>query len=482
MLEANGRIPKTLTAGEIDPGESDQLRAGDVIAERYSIDAELGRGGMGVVYAATNLLTQKRVAIKWMRPKAGTDENTVVRFLREAQAAGRVEHPAVVNIFDVGRERGPPFLVMELLSGTTLGAILGDAPIDARDLVALLLPALSGVAAAHAAGVIHRDLKPDNIFLCRDARGRYVGAKVLDFGISKTTVPTDETPVAITLTGALVGTPHYMSPEQLRTPKDVDTRTDIYAIGVLLYRGITGKLPFVASSFPALVVEIAAGDLEKPSALVAGLDSELESIVLRALARDRDDRYAAMNDLIRALEPFARGVTYDDAVKQTLALRRKIDESAPTLAHTPSVTSKDDKQEVPTKTGVRSKKPGSRIVFAVIAVLGVLAVGAAVWTFTKSTSSEAAHAPSESSVAEAATDHETSLPARVGQEAIIRGGAAGQAEVALPQGVEVPEISAPERRQRRERAPAATQAEDPTPAKTRRRATGIRTTIAEEDF
>ncbi|MEY4514884.1 MAG: hypothetical protein RLZZ450_7006, partial [Pseudomonadota bacterium] len=206
---------------------------GDVVADKYRLDRVLGEGGMSTVYAAANVITGKPVAIKWLQPEIIKDEEQSQRLLREAQATSSLDHPNVVNVFDVGRHAGALFLVMELLHGEPLSELLQRGPHDPYEIVRLMMPVLRGVHAAHRGGVVHRDLKPDNIFICRDPHGDEPREpKVLDFGISKLTdelTPGQE----LTREGTVFGTPQYMAPEQMRDARVADARSDVYALGVI---------------------------------------------------------------------------------------------------------------------------------------------------------------------------------------------------------------------------------------------------------
>jgi eukaryotic-like serine/threonine-protein kinase len=281
--------------------------AGEVIGEKYRIDAVLGRGGMGAVFAATHRVSGKPVALKVMLQPA-SDAHARRRFLREARAAGRIAHPNVVDIYDVDEDGERTYLVMELLRGETLRDRLVRGRLPVREAVDVLLPAMLGVAAVHGAGVVHRDLKPENIFLCRDASGAVGEAKVLDLGISAITTwdPADPT---LTQDGAVLGTPAYMSPEQLQSAREADVRTDVYAFGVILYELLTGALPFAAENHNALVLAIARGEAKDPCAMQPDLPHPLGAVVLRAIARRQEDRYATVEALIEALQPYASGGT-----------------------------------------------------------------------------------------------------------------------------------------------------------------------------
>lgn len=276
---------------------------GQVLAGKYRIERELGHGGMGVVYGAKHRVTGRRVAIKWLL-SGNENAAAIERFLREAQAVGRIEHPNVVQVLDVGDDARGPFIVMEFLNGEPLSSLLSRMRLRPTDAVDLLMPALRGVHAAHAEGVVHRDLKPENIFLCRDRDGAPLEAKVLDFGISKLTF--DNAPVnTLTRPGALIGTPHYMAPERVRGHFDSDPRTDVYAFGVILYEVLTGMLPFDSKHFGELIARISTEAPRPPRSIDPSIPAALQSVVLKAMARRIEDRYPDIESLGLALEPFA---------------------------------------------------------------------------------------------------------------------------------------------------------------------------------
>jgi serine/threonine protein kinase len=279
-------------------------RLGQVIGEKYRIDARLGRGGMGVVFRATHLVSRKAVALKWML-RSTADGQAHRRLLREALAAGRIDHPNVVDVYDVGEEGSCAYLVMELLHGEALRARLERGRLESGEAVDLLLPALSGVSAAHRAGVIHRDLKPDNIFLCTGPDGSAREAKVLDFGVSAVTAQVTIDPT-LTDGATILGTPAYMSPEQLASAQDTDARTDVYAFGVILYEALTGRLPFVADSYSGLVLAVAHDPPRPPSELCADIPRDLERVILQALSKRREERPQSVDELHDLLAPFGR--------------------------------------------------------------------------------------------------------------------------------------------------------------------------------
>jgi serine/threonine protein kinase len=283
-------------------GSLSRPKPGDLIADKYQIERFIGQGGMAEVYAGLNIRTGKRVALKWISPALATTKEALSRFRREALAAGRINHPNVVTVFDVVEHLSSTWLVMELLEGDPLSEILNRVGyMEPEPAVQLLIPAIRGVAAAHAHGVIHRDLTPDNIFICRSADGKPREAKVLDFGVSKLAdEATDQ--VGITGLGHAVGTPAYMAPEQIRGNIPADARTDVYALGVVLYQMLAGRRPFDGQIYSALMIEIATTDPPRLSSIQPHVPPALEAIVHRALARDMDQRFPDVKSFLEALE------------------------------------------------------------------------------------------------------------------------------------------------------------------------------------
>jgi serine/threonine-protein kinase len=287
-------------------GSTNGPKPGDLIADRYRIERFIGRGGMAEVFAGVNIRTGKRVALKWIRPALATTKEALARFRREAMAAGRINHPNVVTVFDVVEHKSATWLIMELLEGDTLSEILTRVGyMEPEPAIQLLIPAMRGVAAAHAHGVVHRDLKPDNIFICRSADGQPREAKVLDFGVSKLTdEPGDQ--VRITVLGHPVGTPAYMAPEQVRGNMPVDARSDVYALGVVLYQMLAGRRPFPGQVYSALMVEIATTDPPQLTSLQPSVPPELGAIVHKAMAREIEQRFPDVSSFIQALEELIR--------------------------------------------------------------------------------------------------------------------------------------------------------------------------------
>lgn len=276
---------------------------GRTIARRYKILGVLGKGGMGAVYEAQHLTIGRRVALKRLHPELAVDANAVHRFQREARAAGTTGHENIVDVLDLGfAEDGAPYLVMELLEGESLAQRLRrQTKLSAERAAAIAGQVLAALEAVHARGVIHRDLKPDNVFLTRRG-GRRDFVKVLDFGVSKVAATPEAT--KLTRTGMMVGTPHYMSPEQARGMPDLDHRVDLYAVGVILYECLSGQLPFRGDNYHALLQAILAGDAPPLHTLVPALPHALVALVHRALARDREERFESARAMWAALVPF----------------------------------------------------------------------------------------------------------------------------------------------------------------------------------
>ena len=282
--------------------EEELPKPGDLVGVRYRIESMLGQGGMGAVFAAVNQATGRAVAIKWMLPGAARSQESLARFLSEARATAKIEHPNVIQILDVGQDGACPFLVMERLRGTSLADRLEKGGrLSVAETVSVILAACRGVAEAHNEGILHRDLKPDNIFLCEGKDGSPRPPKVLDFGISKLYEEGGGGP-SLTRTGMAMGTPQYMSPEQLSALPDMDGRLDVYAMGVVLYECLTGRPPYTADGLFELVQQIAAGNPTPIRVLSPDVPADLEAIVMRAMTGNRDYRYASMRDLIAALE------------------------------------------------------------------------------------------------------------------------------------------------------------------------------------
>jgi predicted Ser/Thr protein kinase len=276
---------------------------GTVLAGKYRIERLLGKGGMGWVVVATHLQLEQRVALKFMNSEHASEHpDSVARFIREARAAARIQSEHVARVSDVGTlENGSPYLVMEYLEGRDMEALVRSGEkLPVSQLVTYVLEACEGLAEAHAAGIVHRDLKPANLFLARRTDGS-VRVKLLDFGISKlTAIPGAGPDVGMTSTQALMGSPLYMSPEQLRSSKNVDRRADIWSMGVILYECLTSTSPFEAETLP----EVCARIMAEPPPPLKGAPRGLDVVVMRCLEKDPQKRYPDTGALATALAPF----------------------------------------------------------------------------------------------------------------------------------------------------------------------------------
>ncbi len=277
-----------------------------MVAGKYRVERVLGEGGMGVVVAAEHLSLRQRVAVKFLRPESLARAEAVERFVREAQAAAAIQNEHVARIIDVGtQESGAPYIVMEHLTGRDLGDLLRErGRLDAEEAVGYVLQACEAMAEAHARGIVHRDLKPSNLFLASPMGGPPV-VKILDFGLAKTipVEPTSSPEDTFTTTDVVMGSVHYMSPEQMRSLKQADLRSDIWALGVILYELVSGRRPFQGNSIPASLIMIG---LDPPRPLDPGCAPPgLEAVIMRCLEKDKERRPQTIAELAVLLAPFA---------------------------------------------------------------------------------------------------------------------------------------------------------------------------------
>ncbi len=284
---------------------SDAIETGTVIAGKYRVERVLGKGGMGVVVVAMHDELDQRVAIKFLLPEALKDPDWVARFSREARAAARIKSEHAVKVYDVGKlENGAPFMVMEYLEGKDLQSILNDRHhLHASEAVEYLLQACEALAEAHAAGVVHRDLKPANLFVTHRTDGSPC-VKILDFGISKVTSLTSAKEQTVTNTRAIVGSPLYMSPEQMRASKNVDKRTDIWSLGIILQELVSGLPSFVANTTAELCALVLTSPPTALRETMPDAPKGLDAVIAKCLAKTPDERYANVAELARALERF----------------------------------------------------------------------------------------------------------------------------------------------------------------------------------
>jgi serine/threonine-protein kinase len=276
------------------------LAVGTLVAGKLRIVRALGIGGMGTVYEVEHELTRHRRALKLLHAEFATNSQAVARFLREASAAGRIGSPHIVETFDAGLlDTGEPYLVMEMLDGRSLADLLEEhGRVTEQNAIDWVAQACDGLQAAHDAGIIHRDIKPDNLFIQRSGR-----VKILDFGISKFDPSlTGEKQLTGDLT---LGTPYYMAPEQTSNTSSVDQRADVYALGIVLYECVTGRRPFEAETYPQLIVRIHLGDYA-PASSIAPSAALLDGIIAKAMARKPEERFQTPAELAQALRDISR--------------------------------------------------------------------------------------------------------------------------------------------------------------------------------
>jgi eukaryotic-like serine/threonine-protein kinase len=287
------------------------LESGQLLDGKYRIGRLLGQGGMGAVYEGHHELIDRRIAIKTLLPSL-EQEASIVRFEREARAAGRIGNDHILEIYDIGSlPDGGRYMVMEYLDGRALSdRIRASGRLEVPEVGHIGLQLLNGLGAAHDAGVLHRDLKPDNIFLVNQKAGMRDFVKIIDFGISKFNLGKDE--MRMTATGMVVGTPYYIAPEVAKGLGDADHRADIYAVGVILYEALSGRVPFDAENFNNLLFKIVLEEPPHLTTLVPELDPELAALVHKAMARDKTHRFQSCAEFAEALRGWAelKGVSW----------------------------------------------------------------------------------------------------------------------------------------------------------------------------
>lgn len=372
--------------------KTDDSLLGQTLAGKYRIDERLSEGGMGTVYRGTHILMDKTVAIKVLRPSLAADEKIVARFSREARAASRISHPHALSVTDFGEsENSVVFLVMEYLSGKTLKEIIREeGPMALPRAVEIIRQVGGALDAAHAEGVVHRDLKSDNIMLLSSSGTDY--AKVLDFGIAKIKERDGEYDPGLTAPDLVMGTPQYMSPEQCSQSADIDARSDIYSLGVILYEMLVGHVPFTGETPTAIMLK----HLQHPAPLVSAERTDLppgiSQVVARAMEKRPDDRYKSVGELVEdftiaaGMEPAAvsNSASHDRVVlatppeaahdldEETLVRRRLTTPIAPVTPDTVLPRS--------TPPPVSSFNPWKVLIPSMI---GLLVIFAAIYAFTR---------------------------------------------------------------------------------------------------
>jgi serine/threonine protein kinase len=350
-----------------ESSQDEDPRVGQVVGDKYRIVRLLGEGGMGRVYEAQHTTIGRRFAIKCLHSEHSRNRELIARFQREAQAAGGLENENIAAVFDLGCfADGVPYLAMEFLEGEDLGRLLArTGPLPVPRAAYVILQACRGLLVAHGRGIVHRDLKPENLFICRRNDGVDL-VKILDFGIAKL-----HADAGVTRTGATMGTPAYMSLEQARGAKDVDHRTDIYALGVILYEMLSGQKPHPGDSYSEILYHLFTQEAAPVETLRPNLPAGLAAVVHRAMARDQRDRFQSVTELAEALTPFA-----DRAVTPLGAPALPADPSAETVASPRSLSAVVASASVDGTTGARPPRKRRRVlvVGALVLLAGIVSV------------------------------------------------------------------------------------------------------------
>jgi eukaryotic-like serine/threonine-protein kinase len=359
----------------------DLARPGHVLLGKYRIERVLGAGGMGAVVLATHLQLDERVAIKFLLSSVARQPDMVERFLREGRTAIKIRSEHCVRVLDVGTlDGGQPYMVMEYMEGRDLEAtIRASGPLPVEDAVDFVLQAGEALAEAHALGTVHRDIKPANLFVTRRADGT-ASVKVLDFGISKAAGPAGN--MGMTSTQAVMGSPLYMSPEQMRSSKDVDARSDIWALGTVLYEALAGAPPFDGETVTALIIKITQDQPPPVRLRRPDIPPPLEVAIGTALEKDRARRFQTMADFAAALAPFgsASAASSADRIARVLGAPRPRQPSSANLAALGAAPAAAQTQGTHAVTGARAASGESRtpliagILVATLAVAGIASV------------------------------------------------------------------------------------------------------------
>src|SRR4051812_19143532 len=340
---------------------------GAVLAGRYRVERVLGQGGMGVVVKAMHLQLHQPVAMKFLLPEVLGNQQVVQRFLREAQAAVRLKSEHVARVIDVGSlESGAPYMVLEYLEGSDLSNF-PRSQLTVGGVVDLVLQACEALAEAHSLGIVHRDIKPANFFITRGSDGTPM-LKVLDFGISKSPVAGSN----LTATQSVMGTPAYMSPEQMRSSRDVDHRTDIWALGVVLYELLQGMPPYGGDTFSSMVIKVVNDPLPR---LTVALPGDLDAIVYRCLEKDPARRFQNIAELAHALAPYAQSETQAAISVQRTANIVGTSPSRPALD--PGTGQRNVPSTISGAVGARTMPPARRR-WPVFATIGTVVVAVVV--------------------------------------------------------------------------------------------------------
>jgi serine/threonine-protein kinase len=358
---------------------------GETLAGKYVIDGLCGRGGLAVVLSAMHSGLGQRVAVKMLLPEWAGDRDVVQRFVREGRAATRIKSEHVVRVFDVGTlESGAPYLVLEYLDGHDLAEVLAMwGPLPVSTAIDWILQAVEAIAEAHAYGIVHRDLKPANLFLTQRADGSAC-VKVLDFGLSKLTDPgMCGSSAKLTRPTDVMGSPHYMAPEQLRAPCEADARADLWALGAVLHELLTTQPPFRGETMPEICATVLTQPPPRLSSLRENVAPELERAVLRCLQKDPNARFATAAELARALSPFGSEVARRSCarIERVLETGGRASQLTPLPAR--AADSLDGPSLWPNEANVRRHAASSpRMILGSLLILGGLGAGAFLWMYS----------------------------------------------------------------------------------------------------
>jgi serine/threonine-protein kinase len=392
------------------------LSTGEIIDGKYRTIRLIGEGGMGAVYEAENIRIHRKVAIKVLHAGVAETAEAVQRFEREAQAAGRIGSEHIVEVLDLGNlPSGDRYMVMEFMDGDSLsGRIQKKGRLSPAELYPIAHQLLAALAAAHGAGIIHRDLKPDNVYLLRSRSGVADFVKLLDFGISKFNQLSGDSGFSMTRTGAVMGTPYYMAPEQAKGAKDMDHRVDLYAAGVILYESVTGEVPFNADTFNELLFKIVLEEPRPVQQLAPDIDPGFAAIINKAMAREPAVRFQTAKEFQLALEHWANnaGTELANALRMAASPPRPgsiADGTGQFARQTPNPALGTGTPGVWSNTGgvTAVQAPPKRSNAGLFAVLGVVAVlvvggGAAAMRALSKAPPSAAAAPDHSAADEKA--------------------------------------------------------------------------------
>ncbi|MDQ2647711.1 MAG: serine/threonine protein kinase, partial [Myxococcota bacterium] len=361
------------------------VEIGQLIEGKYRIVRLVGEGGMGSVYEGQAVRINRRVAIKVLHAAFSGNQEVMQRFEREAQAAGRIGNDHILEVLDLGSlPDGDHYIVMEFLDGESLSArIRARGRMSPQELTPLIRQVLVGLGAAHTAGIVHRDLKPDNIFILKEKLGRPDFVKIIDFGISKFQ-PLSGDGMKMTRTGAVMGTPYYMSPEQASGSHEADQRSDLYSVGVMMFEAVTGRVPFDAGTFNQLMFKIVLAEVPTVESIVPDIDPAYSSVIAKAMARDVSFRFQDSTEFVEALDNWAaRGASVSvpptlGATPQNWLTEGANTANVPGFARTPGPALKTggtwetSQPELPAATTVNKQRGGAGAVIGVVLGLGVL--------------------------------------------------------------------------------------------------------------